>query len=271
VWFKAGAAVQRHEPALATFLAAQRPDLVLTPLAADVGRGWLLLPDGGTPLREVPAARRDAARWERLLQAYAGLQLALAGRADALLATGLHDRRPAALPPQLEELLADDAAVRGLHPGERRRLRAAAPPAVDRLVVELEALGVPPSLGHGDLHDANVFVHGAGHRLFDWGDASLAHPFCGLVVTLRSAARALAVPEDDAAVARLRNAYLEPWTALAEPAAVRRAASLAERLAPLLSALTWRAALADASPAELLEWGEAVPRWLRALLAAVDE
>ena len=48
----------------------------------------------------------------------------------------------------------------------------------------------PRDVQHDELHDANVFVSGKRHCFFDWGDASVSHPFVSLLVTLRMVARA---------------------------------------------------------------------------------
>jgi hypothetical protein len=47
VWFKATAPVLRHEVALTVRLAARHADLAPEVLAADPGRGWMLLADAG--------------------------------------------------------------------------------------------------------------------------------------------------------------------------------------------------------------------------------
>ena len=80
---------------------------------------------------------------------------------------------------------------------------------------QLAATGVAASLQHDDLHDANIFVpyDGVGpYRVFDWGDASVAHPFTTLLVTLRVVAYRLELTGGAAELLRLRDAYLEPWT-----------------------------------------------------------
>ena len=46
---------------------------------------------------------------------------------------------------------------------------------------------MPASLDHGDLHGNNVVPAADGaFRLFDWGDAVVAHPFATLTTTLGS-------------------------------------------------------------------------------------
>ena len=50
VWLKAAAPRTRFEIALYGLLAREVPEHVLVPLAVDVARGWVLLPDGGARL-----------------------------------------------------------------------------------------------------------------------------------------------------------------------------------------------------------------------------
>ena len=71
VWFKACTVGVRHEPALYQVLVRREPGHVLTPLAVDLERHLLLLPDGGPTLRQTEGARTDVAAWERMFQEYA--------------------------------------------------------------------------------------------------------------------------------------------------------------------------------------------------------
>ena len=49
---------------------------------------------------------------------------------------------------------------------------------------ELGAAGIPETIQHDDLHDAQVFVRDDRYLLLDWGDACISHPFFSLAVTL---------------------------------------------------------------------------------------
>lgn len=101
--------------------------------------------------------------------------------------------------------------------------------------------------------------HAELHRR-DWGDAAVSHPFGVLLVTLRSVADLGAT-----AVARLRDAYLEPWTDLAPLAELRELAGAARRVQPVLRALAWERALRGADDAERAPWGDPVAGWLGVL------
>lgn len=273
VYFKAVTGRLRHEAAISAALAAWQPQACLEVLAFDPTRGWLLLPDGGLRLREPLRASHDLAGWERALAEYAALQVALIPRSDELLALGAPDRRPQRLATLIAEVLADRPALLidrtdSLSSAQVRRLEQLAQPlaAIERLAAELESCGVPASLHHGDLHDGNVFVQGEILRFFDWGDCSLAHPFFSLRTALVSAENSFGLAEDAPELDRLRDAYLEPWTALAPAGQVRAAFELARKLWSLPSALGWYTSLRDLAPAQRGDEAYAVPALLEEFL-----
>ncbi|NYV78254.1 aminoglycoside phosphotransferase family protein, partial [Streptomyces sp. UH6] len=74
------------------------------------------------------------------------------------------------------------------------------------------------------------------HTFFDWGDSSVTHPFCSLLVT----SRVFRYEYGDEALPRLRDAYLDAWTAPGRTARdLRRALGHALRLAALTRAAAW--------------------------------
>ncbi len=131
---------------------------------------------------------------------------------------------------------------------------------------ELDASGIAPALQHNDLHDANAFpvLDGTGDlvdvTVFDFGDAVVSHPFGSLLVALRSAAHHLDLAPGAAGLARLRDAYLEPWTAEHTRGDLNRAVELAVRVATVSRADAWSRALGGA-PASGAH-ADAVPGWL---------
>ena len=222
VWFKAMARGTAHEVGLLMALAAWCPDRVLVPIAAEAERGWLLLPDGGTTLRAAMQGQRpDEAHWADILADHAEFQRLVAPHADE----------------QLAALRADADRFAGW-------------------CADLAAIGVPAAVNHDDLHDANLFAPpepGGHYRVFDWGDASVAHPFAVLLVAL---------PEGAPELLRLRDAYLEPWTAEHDRADLVEAVRLALRVGGVSRSRSYRAALDEASAAEVEETGSGVPLWL---------
>lgn len=271
VWFKANNPGTVHEAVLIAALAELTPDRVLTPIAVDPARGWSLLPDGGESLRDVLAREPDLAHWERALPGYAALQLASASRADELVALGVPDQRPEVLADLFVELLDDHEALLigaegGLGTEMHERLRAEVPSYAQRCR-RLADLGIPATVQHDDLHDGNVFAGDAGYRYFDWGDASVAHPFGTLLVTLRSIGHARKLAADDVQLVRLRDAYLEAWTDRYDRRTLVEAADLAIGLGPVSRSLSWRRAL-DTVEESRAEYADAVPGWLEELFAA---
>jgi hypothetical protein len=268
-WVKANAIGTAHEGPLIEALARWSPGHVLEPLAIDARRGWLLLPDGGTTLRVAQGGETDIAHWAEILTDHAELQRNIAPHADELAELDVPDVRPERLPEIRAELLDDEVALRiglpgGLTPEQRHRLRDDAPRYAAQCG-DLAAMGIPASVNHDDLHDNNVFVPhrpGGHYRLFDWGDASVAHPFAVLLIALRVAQNLHHLSAGDPALLRLRDAYLEPWTAEFDRSTLVEATRLALRVGGVSRALSYRSALIEGTPADHDEYGDGVAQWL---------
>lgn len=258
LWSKAAGPGTRHEAGLLERLAAWDMAHVLRPLAVDVERGWVLLPDGGTRLRDQApdlTGDHDLAAWEALLPEYAGLQRSLETRTDALLAAGVPDEPPAAIPAILARLLDDDRIWTRVDADERviaGQVRAdlvAWLPEVTELAGILAASGVPMSVDHGDLHGGNVLLDQAGTvRFFDWGDSVVGHPFATLTTTLGSIAPKVGLAADGPELGRLRDAYTEAWTDVAARSDLAAAADLAVDLGYVNKAAAWERALLGIAP-----------------------
>ena len=260
VWLKANGPGTSFEPRLLYELARHSP-LVPAPIAVDADRAWALLPDGGERLRDRLGAEPSYEEWERLLPAYAELQRAAAPHTDRLVFLGVPEVRTESLPGLLDEMLDDASIADGLDPADLDRLLALRAPYA-QWCRELAAGGIPATVQHDDLHDGNVLCSTSGFRVIDWGDTAIAHPFSTLLVTMRSIAHRWELPADDPGLLRLRDAYLEPWTAEHRVEDLRRLAALAVAVAPLARALAWRRALVGADEAALAEWWPSVPGWL---------
>src|SRR5262249_40999252 len=143
-------------------LAQRVPDRVPPLLAADLDRGWMLMEDGGTRLRELIAEERDLTRWDDVLDGAADIARAMESHTDELLAAGVPDMRLHRLPDLYAEAVGSDLV--------EQRFRDAVP-RVRELAEELVAYGVAETLQHDDLHDGQVFVRGDRQLILDWGDA----------------------------------------------------------------------------------------------------
>lgn len=270
LFFKAGGPTQAFEPALLQLLNEQRPQDVLPLVAVDVERGWTLLPDGGKTLRQVLDGKVDTEAWKSILGKYAELQLAASEWSEQLLATGIPDHRLRRLPNYYTKILTDPEmhfvgnGEDDLSEAQYQRLLNAAP-TVAAMCAELAGFGVPASVEHGDLHDANVFVLGDGYRIFDWGDGSLTHPFFTLIIPLRNLAHKLQLSEYDAhpELIALRDAYLRPWQALAPQPKLLQAWELAHHLAKFARTLNWYRLLKTSAPELVSEHRGSVSGWFQ--------
>jgi hypothetical protein len=239
-------------------------------VAADTARGWLLMRDGGTRLRELLHTTADLRRWEALLPEYGELQLALAPHLDELLAADVPDHRLAVLPAQLDALLDDRSACFAgiedqLTEDEYRRVRAIVPDYAERCE-RLGSFGIPETIQHDDLHDGNVFVKDGCYLFFDWGDSCVSHPFHTLVVTLRQASWKWELPPGGPDIHRLRDAYLEAFTAYGTRAELVEAADVAHFTGTAARALNWYRFIYAREPEFRSGDEDAVPYGLRRLL-----
>lgn len=266
VYLKAVPALFAGEPALTAWLAAWQPAAFPRVLAADAARGLLLLDDvGGRSLAQEAAPRN----WGRALAAFASLQRQSSALVGPLLAAGAFDRRVPWLLAGLPRLLADDAALllgqpRGLTAAEAAALRAREA-TIAAACRALAASGLPDTLEHGDLYDDNVLVVGERPVFIDWSDGAVAPPFLALYCLLTESA---SLQADAMLAARLRDAYLEPWTALLPAPRLREIFALAQRVAPLYQALIYWHIVRHLEPSARWEWAAMVPHYLRLLLAA---
>lgn len=272
VYFKAPAPPYYEAP-LTQALANWRPDCTVPVLAIDLERGWLLSAEAGITLRAASPTADQVEHWVKLLPFYVEFQIEMAPRVTELLAFGMYDRRPANLPVLYAELLRADENLRvglefGLTPEEYRRLDALRPQLTD-WCAELAACGLPDTLTHEELHDANVLVHGDRYIFTDWADSSVAHPFFTMLVTIRAAAHRLKLAEDGPEMARLRDAYLEPWTRFAPRPQLLAVYHLAYRLAMLNRSLSWHFGTGSLSLEDKADYLDYVPGWLQDFLEAV--
>jgi Phosphotransferase enzyme family len=210
VYFKATMPALRHEVALTEVLAARRPDCIPQLLASDRTRGWMLMEDGGTRLRDLITTESELRRWLDVLPLYASVQIDLTADTDELLALGVPDLRLTTLPGAIEALLGEITDVSGQ---ERQRLETALP-EVKEMCDELASAGIPETIQHDDFHDAQVYVRDDRYLLLDWGDACISHPFFSLAVTLDGViAWGVDDVENSIATEPFRDAYLEPFRA----------------------------------------------------------
>lgn len=209
-WLKANDAAFRHEAELLERLNAGAPDTVVVPLARHRTEGWFLTADGGETADVAASPPKDG----EIIDAYLRAQRAGAEITDELIQTGVPMIRS-------DELVSifDRAVAHPLAGPAAERCAPLRPAVVERC--RLVAKG-PLAITNTDLKPSHVFA-GPPARLFDWGDAVLAHPL------LSSGTIQRAIGDD--ALAR----YLAAWNDRPDSPAATGAATLD----PLLRLGVW--------------------------------
>jgi hypothetical protein len=252
-----------HEVPVTVALARWAPDFVARVVGSDARRRYLLMEDAGERLRVVIDRDHDIRFWDGILPLYAEIQLSVAPHADDLVASGCPDRRVAILPAQFEALVGTDELLTIAGPestsvAELQALRALVPRV--REWCALLAGTVPETIQHDDLHDGQVFLKDGAVRILDWGDGNIAHPFFSLVVFERGLLYRFKLEPGATEVLRLRDEYLEPFTAVATREQIDRAVPLALRLGRLCRLLTWVHVVRALPPGDRER--ERVPGWV---------
>jgi hypothetical protein len=267
-WAKENCPHQAFEAHLLLLLGSTVPDRVVPVAAAELDRGRLLLPDQGPVLGEV-VGDDDLEAWCRVVAEAMRLQRELAGRESELVGAGLSALHPREAPAYLDGRV---TALSALPAGEPRRLADETAqrlrdlrPDVERWAATLDALGLPDTLVHNDLHAHNVFATPKGMRFFDFGDAVLGHPLTALFIPLNVLANRLRAGPDDRRLHRVADAGLEVWSDLAGAADLRAALPSALRLGRLARAESWLRVTATMTAGELADYGDAATWWLGAL------
>lgn len=269
LFFKATAFETVHEAALTQALVDWFPDCMPELLAVDIARGWMLMRDGGQQLRAFIRPTQDIAPWSPVISRYADVQVGLTKHTSQLLSLGAPDHRLAALPRLYTQLLADQESLmveqpKGLTAGELQQLKDLTP-RFDQICGELAAVGIPESLNHGDFHDGNVLLRDGRITFFDWGDASVTHPFVSLRTFFVSIEISLKLDEDSFTpeMAALLERYLEPWQEFASRDGLMRAYRLSKPVASVVKALSWHQTISPLDGALRGEYAWIVPEVLR--------
>lgn len=273
-FFKENCPGQAFEAAFVQELADIAPRHVVPVTAVDLDRGFLLTPDQG-PVLSQSVPKGDIAAHARVAHEGALLQREAAPHLDRLAAAGGLVMRPADAPAYVAtwtDRLAALPESDPLHlPHETAVALASHLPKVQEWADQVEALDLPLTLNHNDLHTNNVFARREGMRFFDFGDAVLSEPLAVLLVPLNFLSGELAPPgaeeasRDDPGLRRVANAALEVWSDLAPLAELRAALPAALQLARLGRIASWARCLETFTAAEVAEY-PAPTRWLASML-----
>ncbi|WP_433745829.1 phosphotransferase [Falsibacillus pallidus] len=233
-YFKAGTFASHHEAVLSSELNKRYPGKTVEVLSANEEENWLLMKDlKGKSLRTL----KDKKLWQKAISEYAELQIAELKSVDSLLQLGVSDRRMPVLKKEIEQHLGDMCRT-GLSRDETRQVTALLPVLLD-MCDEMDSI-IPPSIEHGDLHTNNIRLVGDRLVFFDWGDASVSHPFFSTRVFWHALDDLISADSEWLGmVEEFRPYYLEPWTNLAPMKELDRALRLSDQLACVQRALSW--------------------------------
>jgi hypothetical protein len=244
------------------------PELV----ADDPVRGWMLMRDGGAPLRSVIRPTQDLSPWIPVIKLYAEVQVGLMNHVPELLAMGVPDWRLSTLSAHYAGLLSDIEYLELDQPGgltseELHHLQTLAP-RFEQICTDLSSFGIPETLNHGDFHDGNVLLRNGRVTLFDWGDANLTHPFASLRTFFVSIENSLKL--DDYSLTpemlALLDRYLEPFQRFASKKDLLAAFALSRCAATIVKTIAWQIGVSHLQRPLRVKYAGIVPELLREFL-----
>jgi hypothetical protein len=246
-------------------LAQLAPDHVPSVLAVEGERHWMLMADAGQTLRQVMRDEGNISRLAEMLPQFAHFQMQTIEHTSRLLSIGCPDWRLTKLPTLCEELLADTPTLligqpQGISAAEYAQLRQFTP-QVEAMCEQLASYNIPQTLHHDDFHGGNILVQDHSYIFFDWSDSAITHPFCSMMIALRVAE--LVLKCDTPTLERLRDTYVQCWTAYEPLERLLEAFKLAHRLGILCRTLTWHRVISGIEPSAKWEFEDAVPYFLR--------
>lgn len=272
LFFKATAGETVYEAALTQKLAEWYRDDMPDLIAVDTARGWMLMHDGGEQLRASIRPTKDIKPWKPVIVRYAELQIGLAEHITDFLELGIPDHRLSALPSLYKQLLTDETSLmidqeKGLTSAEFQQLQSMSP-RFEQICADLTSIGIPESLNHGDFHDGNILVKDNRITFFDWGDASVTHPFVSLRTFFVSIEIALEL--DDYAftpeMSALLDRYLQPFEKIASKDKLLKAYALSKPVASIAKTLAWHHAISQMDEPMREEYAWIIPEVLKEFL-----
>lgn len=258
-YFKAVGAASKFEAAFSQELYRKCPGKTVDVLGIHETEGWLLMKDlYGDALR----MRKDKKLWQRAISEYAELQVSQIGNVDKFLQIGVPDRRMPTLKEEINQHL-EEMCLTGLAKEETNQILSLLP-----ILLEMcdEMDSIPASIEHGDLHTNNIQIVENNLVFFDWGDASISHPFFSTRIfwhalddLISSEAEWLGIVEE------FRPHYLEPWTKFGAMKEIDNILRISDELACVQRALSWHLYITPNRKDKLDSYNKP-SQWLRLLL-----
>ena len=226
LYFKASPRYFDSEVAVTQDVSNRFPEASPEILAGSAEQGWLLMNDLG----DVTLAKADRVElWHDAMKTIANVQHGYIDRTDELERMGVERRSVRAIVETLADWTQDPSRA-GLRlfqseaEGQLRRLEVNLE-RIEAMADNLEALGLPQTLEHGDLDSTNIFIRNGVPVLMDWSDACISHPF----FTPLAPAQARRYPE-------LVDTYLGEWPSYGSVDSLRTGFEIAKAMAALESA-----------------------------------
>ncbi len=264
LYFKALLPTVQNEAVLILELAKRWPEHVPQIVAYNPERRWLLMRDfGGETFSAF-----SSPRYETVVQTYARIQLDCAADVERWLQLGLPDQRLKNLPSLFAEVVAaaragDARVAAGLTDAQIKKLPRLVPIVLEKCR-QLEKLALPATLVQQDFQWSNVAIEDDGFVLFDWQATVVSHPFFSMTRFLDYMPAPNSVDPfsplldhpDDVRRRELRDAYLEPWQAVAPPDVLQAAFALTRELHLAYLAVRWfqNLALFESEEDEAVPW-----------------
>jgi aminoglycoside phosphotransferase (APT) family kinase protein len=176
------------------------------------------------------------------------------------------------LPGLFKQLLADESNFmidqeKGLASMEWREVQDKGA-HLEKICQQLAGYGIPESINHGDFHDGNILLKDERITFFDWGDASVTHPFTSLRTFFVSIEIALDLEDYSFTpeMAELLDLYLQPFEKFASKEELRRAYELSKPVASIVKALAWHTTISRMGEDLRKEYAWIVPELMREFL-----
>lgn len=255
-----------HELPITHFMSNLQSPFVGGFIAMDVDQRFLLVEDAGPMLRDRFETERNEGLWYDALERYAALQIQL-----------MNDQRVKNLPlpnrslGRLPELVLPHVdwamSLNGDDPEDRFREidKSILLNAFEHWEARCEALyqfGLVDCLNHGDFHDGNIAYRDK-PVLFDWGDASLSHPFTCMRTVLVSVNNRFELNDDEEKLKPFIEAYLKPWQAYASTDELMDIFQGVRKTWALVTFLSWKRGLTNLTDDRGKPYHYALPALLR--------
>lgn len=254
-YLKCSAPHFRAEASITRALAARTPAWIPEVIDIEPAEGWLLMADFAGRI----LGRDPQIDWVAGVGRIAEVQRAWVGHVEELVGAGAQRRPLPDLTRALPDLLERDGLAERIGAPVLERWPALLPRFTDACH-ELEDMGLPDGLIHGDVHPWNIVVAEHGLIVFDWSDGAAGPSFVDIAVFIRRT--------KDLALRRLlRDAYVDAWSGAAPREPLERACELAMAVGALYQVVTYQALLPSLPPEDRVVYGGSDRGWFR---AAVD-